>query len=171
MNNIFLTGEVGVGKSTVIRKALKLLAPIVCGGFYTVSTKCANQGDMLDVYIEKAWENTPHDLAHLVGTRTGTGRFASYPQAFDNAGVKILSSTPIDAAFIIMDELGVMESDAELFKNTVLNMLDGPLPILGVIKNKQSDFLNKIRSHQRSVIIEVTAENRDALPPQIKNYF
>ena len=170
MNNIFLTGEVGVGKSTLLRKVLKLLAPTVCGGFYTVSIKSANQGDMIDVYIKKAWENTPKDEAHLIGTRTGTGRFASYPQAFDNAGFEILLTTPEDAELIIMDELGTMESDAETFKNAVLNMLDGSLPVLGVIKNKQSEFLDKIRSHPSSIIVEVTAENRDALPPQIKNY-
>lgn len=32
-----------------------------------------------------------------------------------------------------MDELGVMESDAELFKKAVMAALNGPLPVLGVI--------------------------------------
>lgn len=170
MNNIFLTGEVGVGKSTVLRKVLKLLAPTVCGGFLSVSEP-APEGAMLYVYIEKAWEKTPHDEAHLVGLRTGDGHFTSYPEVFNNVGAEILSSTPPQAVLIIMDELGTMESDAETFKKAVFSALDGPLPVLGVIKNKHSEFLDKIRSHPRSVIIEATADNRDALPPHIKSFF
>ena len=169
MKNIFLTGEVGVGKSTVLRKVLDMLPPMVCGGFLTVSAKAITTGALLDVFIEKAWAKTPHNKAHLVGSRLGQGRFIPYPEVFDTVGTKILSELPPDAKIIIMDELGVMESDAAIFTNAVLHMLDGPLPILGVIKTKQSVFLNEIRQHSRSEIYEVTDKNRDALPFHIKD--
>jgi len=34
MRNIFLTGEVSIRKSTVIRKVLSMLPTAYCGGFY-----------------------------------------------------------------------------------------------------------------------------------------
>ncbi|NCB74891.1 MAG: hypothetical protein EOM51_09150 [Clostridia bacterium] len=163
MSNLFLTGEVGAGKSTVICKTLALLPPIVCGGFRTVSVPAA-QGAALEVYLEKAWEKTPRDLSHLVGTRYGFGRFAAYPTAFNTIGASILSSPPKGAALIIMDELGVMENDAELFCKAVIEALNGKLPVLGVIKPKHTDFLDAVRAHERSEIFMVSDRNREELP-------
>lgn len=167
MKNIFLTGEVGVGKSTVISKVMSLLPQVICGGFRTVSAMPIVGGNMLEVYIEKAWEQTPHDAEHMVGIRLGQGRFSSYPQTFDTVGTPILFATPNDATLILMDELGIMEDNAKLFRQAVMDVLDGTLPVLGVIKPKHTDFLDAIRAHEASEIIEVTLENRDELPTRI----
>jgi nucleoside-triphosphatase len=164
MKNIFLTGEVGVGKSTVIQKILSLLPSPDCGGFRTVSAAPLTKGAMLDVFIENAWQQTPHDDEHLVGSRWSDGHFSSFPSVFDTIGTSILASCPINAKLIIMDELGLMESDAKLFQKAVMDALDGPLPVLGVIKPKSSAFLDTIRAHKKSEIVEVTKDNRDALP-------
>lgn len=163
MKNIFLTGEVGIGKSTAIRKILSLLPSVVCGGFRTVSVPL-DECDFMEVYIEKAWEKTPHDSNHLVGTRLGQGRFTSCPQTFDSTGVQIVTSPPVDASLILMDELGTMENDSHLFRQAVMEALNGPMPILGVVKPKQTDFLDAIRAHERSEVFELTADNRDTLP-------
>lgn len=167
MKNIFLTGEVGVGKSTVISKVLSLLPQVICGGFRTVSEMPIIGGNLLEVYIEKAWEQTPHDAEHMVGTRLGHGRFTSYQQTFDTVGTPILFATPANATLILMDELGMMEDNATLFRQAVMNALDGELPVLGVIKPKHTDFLDAIRAHESSEIIEVTLDNRDELPAHI----
>ena len=164
MNNIFLTGEVGIGKSTVIQKVLSLLSVSDCGGFRTVSAAPITEDAMLDVFIERAWEQAPHDTEHLVGSRLNDGHFIPYPSAFDAAGTSILASLPKDAELIIMDELGVMESDAKDFQKAVFDVLNGSLPVLGVIKPKPSEFLDAIRSHEKSELFEVTKENREALP-------
>ncbi|PKM72986.1 MAG: hypothetical protein CVU91_08180 [Firmicutes bacterium HGW-Firmicutes-16] len=164
MKNIFLTGEVGVGKTTVIQKTLSLLLSAECGGFRTVSTTPITKGAILDVFIEKAWAQTPHDTEHLVGSRLSDGHFTSYTSAFDTIGTSILASCPINAKLIIMDELGLMESDAKKFQTAVMDTLDGSIPVLGVIKPKHSDFLDAIRAHKRSEIFVVTKDNRETLP-------
>lgn len=164
MKNIFLTGEVGIGKSTVIQKVLSLLPYADCGGFRTVSSSPLTKGALLDVFIEKACGETSHDSEHLVGSRLRDGHFSSYPLAFDEIGTLILTSCPINAKLIIMDELGLMESEAKKFQKAVIGTLDGSLPVLGVIKPKHSDFLDAIRSHEKSLVYEVTKDNREELP-------
>ncbi len=167
MRNIFLTGEVGIGKSTVIRKVLSMLPDASCGGFRTVSLAPITEGSVLDVFIERAWEQTPHDVAHRAGSRFGHGRFSPYPEVFDTVGTSILSSPPAAAMLILMDELGMMENDAFLFRRAVLEALDGPLPVLGVIKPRHSDFLDTIRAHDNCTVFEVTKDNRDCLPSSL----
>ena len=164
MKSIFLTGEVGIGKSTVIDKVLSLLPEVVCGGFRTISAAPLTEGALLDVFIESAWEQTPHDSAHLAGTRWGDNRFTAYPSVFDVVGVAFLASPPKKATLLLMDELGVMESESELFKNAVLSTLNGNLPVLGVVKPKQTDFLDSIRTHDNSLVFEVTEQNRQEIP-------
>ncbi len=164
MINVFLTGVVGVGKSTVIQKVLALLPSVACGGFRTVSSTPITEGARFDVFIESVWEKTHRDSAHLAGTRWGDGRFTPYPETFDTVGASILSSPPVDAALILMDELGFMESNAALFRQAVLKTLDGIPPVLGVIKPKHSEFLDAVRAHSRSKVFEVTGDNRDILP-------
>lgn len=163
MLNVFLTGEVGIGKTTVINKLLLQLPHIICGGFRTVSAEAITEASMLDVFIEKAWEQTPHDFEHLVGSRLEDRRFIPYPRAFDVAGRQILEQTPTNAKLILMDELGKMESDAMLFQRAVFSALNGSIPVLGVIKPKHTAFLDAIRADERSKIVEVSLENRDNL--------
>ena len=163
MKNIFLTGEIGVGKSTAINKIISFFPELIFGGFRTISSAPITDGAYLDVFIESAWEPTPHDSAHIVGTRWGNNVFTAYPAVFDNVGTSILISPPAKAKLVIMDELGVMESDAELFKSAVLKALNGTLPVLGVIKPKRTDFLDSVRFHENSLVFEVTEQNREEL--------
>ena len=163
MINVFLTGEVGIGKSTFINKILALLPNITYGGFRTVSAAPITDSAMLDVFIESAWEKMPRDIAHRVGTRWGDNRYTAYPDVFDSIGSDILVGSPKNAMLVLMDELGVMESNAVLFKSAVIEVLNGPLCVLGAIKPKQTDFLDTIRSHERSIVFEVTQHNRDTL--------
>lgn len=167
MKNFFLTGKVGSGKSTVIFKTLALLPPLVCGGFRTVSAAPVTEDAMFDVFIEEVWKQTPHDDAHHIGTRWGNGRMTPYSSAFDNAGVSILKNIPANSSLILMDELGVMEQDAKDFCKAVFETLDGDFPVLGVIKPKQTAFIEAVRSHKRSVLFEVTENNRDFLPARL----
>jgi nucleoside-triphosphatase len=164
MRNIFLTGAVGVGKSTVLKKALALLPELVCGGFRTVSASPVD--GRREVLIEPMWEGAQRDAARLVGLRLEDG-FVAYPEAFDTMGTAILAETPRDAKLLLMDELGIMEADAMRFKRAILAALDGPLPVLGVIKPKRSDFLDAVRAHPRSVVLPVTPENREKLPDHV----
>lgn len=163
--HIFLTGAVGCGKSTVIRRSLALLGQPCLGGFRTITTASEIPGALGEVYIIRADDaGQVRTRGNLVGIRWGNGRGTAFPCGFEQGGCAALAAPPPDAALLLMDELGVMESAAARFCAAVRARLDGSLPILGVVKPKQTPLLDAVRAHPRVRLLAVEETNRDALP-------
>jgi len=151
--HLFLTGEIQVGKSTLLRR---YLAEKRCriGGFRTV------------------WGDSEHRTLHLLPYDSGicleenciaeraSGKLTPHPEVFDRIGPALLN-LPCD--ILVMDELGFLENDAYSFQSSVLAALDRSTPIVGVIKPKHTHFLDAVRSHRCVRIVEVTIENRETL--------
>lgn len=159
--NIFLTGDIQVGKSTIINKAVEKLH-VNTGGFRTVAGNYSKDGGS-DIFIlgyNEPLENCCIDnrVAHRYGKCYPKG-FVPYPEVFDMIGCKLLQSE--NHRLIIMDELGFMESQAFEFQNTVLKCLDNSIPVLGVIKPMETPFLNSIRSHKKTTVLSVDILNRE----------
>jgi nucleoside-triphosphatase len=169
--NVFLTGKIQTGKTVAIRRFLAAHPGWHLGGFRTISVHGKTPGAWADTYIQPAGQNAPLDREHLVGIRWGQGRFDAFPEAFDKAGVQCLRC-PEGTDLVLMDEIGRMENNAVLFRNRILELLDGPVPVLGVVKAlpEHTPLLDAVRNHPRTRLIEVTEENRDAVPALIASY-
>jgi len=156
--HIFLSGEPGVGKSTIIKKTLSDLH-IQPGGFITISDNYTREG-ISDVYIQAADTNEAIlSPENRIGRRYGNGLWASFPEIFDTIGIDLLNK--VDHSLILMDELGFMENNAISFQNKVLEKLDQKVPVLGVLKPKRLPFLEKVRNHPQVTILEISTENRN----------
>lgn len=188
MKHIFLTGERGVGKSTIISRITSGL-DFVPGGFNTVVGRVSEDGSSDHIFIipygtrfDEESDIPPvaiRDRSGLVnGNKDGNGNkisntvhrstdserphFKAYPDVFDTIGTDILRNS-VAAKLIIMDELGFMEKDAMVFRTEVLKTLGREVPILGVIKPRSTPFLDCIRANKNVITIEVTEENREAV--------
>lgn len=158
--HIFLTGAKGVGKSTALQQFCKgQRCPL--GGFRTVRTQ---KGDTVTVFMVPAGTSLLSAGNRVVLTRDSAG-FHPRPEVFDTLGCDLLSQP--GAELIVMDELGPAESDAALFRRAVLRCLDGPIPIVGVIQQAQSAFLEEVRGHPHVRLLEVTEENRGIIPDEM----
>ena len=150
--HIFITGGRGVGKSTLIKNALRSLN-VTPSGFVTEW-----EGDTL--YIRPADRSSS---GKPVAVRLeGKGREV-YREAFDVYGTALIRASA-GAELILMDELGFMESSAEEFRRAVMEVLDGHTPILGALREHDSDFLSSIAEHPNVELITLTVENRDEMP-------
>ena len=157
--HIFLTGERQIGKSTAVSKALQMLN-VTPGGFRTAGANVKEDGSS-DVMLYPA-EMRPEDgqkAAHRMPDKR-----EAYPEIFDTCGASLLKRP---AKLILMDELGFLESDAKTFQQTVFETLDGPTPVLGVIRNKKTAFLDAVRARDDIILLTVTKENRDFIPEKI----
>jgi len=164
--NVFLTGPVQVGKSTAIRRYLSTRPELRLGGFVTVSRPL--EEGTLGVYIQPPVfaesDCTPERLVGLRGGRRG-----GIPETFERAGVAILSASgPHD--LLLMDELGRMELCSPSFCQKVLSLLDGDTPVLGVVKPESNPLLDAVRTHAKTILLEVNEENRDSIPALIAEH-
>ena len=137
------------------------------GGFRTVSAKPEADGSR-PVYLHPA---AAQDLLCGAQNRVGIRRpelgIASFPDAFETAGMDALKGAE-DCDLVLMDEIGRMERHADTYSARIRTLLDGCVPILGVVQKKaDTPLAAAIRSHPNVRLIEVSEENRDVLLPEI----
>ena len=160
--HIFLTGEIQVGKSTIIKKYLDAHPELRVGGFRTV-WKSRWSEEKSSFHIVPAKEDVPLTEENCVGIRGGRwpNRIReNYPDVYDIVGVRLLETSK-DCDLILMDEIGPGENDAVEFHRAVLELLDGDIPILGVVQQKPGVLPDLVRAHPNVRVIAVTTENRD----------
>ncbi|POZ88087.1 MULTISPECIES: nucleoside-triphosphatase [Petrotoga] len=168
-NNIFLTGSIGVGKSTIIRKVINQLSLHVCGfsvdregkknswnAFYLVEVSSFNNGDR----SKKSKYN------RFAFRKDESKNWEINIQVFDKIGVQLLTNID-DADLVIMDELGRFELTAFKFQKKVEEVLNSDKPVLGVIKDESNTFLDRIRNRKDVRIFRVTLENREEVYKEV----
>ena len=122
--HVFLTGPVQIGKSTLIAAALDAIEPEQLGGFRTVSAKPEADGSR-PVYLHPAAAQDLFCNAHnRVGIRRPALGIASFPDAFETAGLAALADAE-DCDLILMDEIGRMERHADAYSARIRTLLDG----------------------------------------------
>ncbi len=156
VRHVFLTGPKKIGKSTLIRTVLKHFSGNI-GGFCTIKT---------DRYLKD--KNTVHlfpigqpmipsekNLLFLCGSSD-----IDSDLRFDRLGSQALQTSK-DCSLILMDELGPHEAGAKHFHQTVLDTLNGPVPVLGVLQKPTDPFWSDITNRSDVRVIEISEDNRD----------
>ncbi|HPZ90992.1 MAG TPA: nucleoside-triphosphatase [Bacillota bacterium] len=151
MDKILLSGRPRSGKSAFIQACLRE-TPLPLGGFAV--QRLTRNGEtwafrLLDLHEEPYithLETSRHfpDIAIFMAS---PGKWQGIPAVFDDKGSRALARCLEGNSLVIMDELGIYERDALEFQAHVFRVLDSPLPVLGVLKDKSSPFLDKVRRH------------------------
>lgn len=159
MKNIFLTGPIQVGKSTIIKSTLSGFQGTI-RGFYTAPFFPAN-GQLRFVMRAVHPEDDCEQEAWIC--QPGENKqYIAVTETFETIGVKLLQKALTeDTDLIIMDELGFFESTASRFQAMVKKCLASPIPVLGVLKQKSTSFLDEIRYRDDIILFSVSEQNRD----------
>ena len=167
MKHIVISGDRGVGKSTLIKHLTeKLNGPV--SGFITKKIK--NEDGIGNIYIFPAQIPEKDRVCteeNCVGSCIDGKMLSRNTQVFEKKGVEILDKIPKDARLIVMDELGFLEKDAVTFQKKVLECLDADTAVLAAIKTKDNEFLTAIREHKNVCVYEINEQNRDELAEKL----
>lgn len=88
---------------------------------------------------------------------------------FNRYADKLLQPVP-EGTILCFDEIGFMESKEKAFCDAVLERLDGDIPILAAVKDKEIPFLNQVRNHPNCKCFFITEENRDKLVDEVLEF-
>lgn len=154
--HLFLTGEKGVGKSTLLQRALVGCQGRV-GGFRTLRTDAFLQGGW-SVHLFGSEEDPVPSADNLLFICGGPQDDTS--ARFDRLGCRALQRSA-GCSLLVLDELGPHEARATAFRRAVLALLDGDTPVLGVLQAPAAAFWPEVLRHPEVELLEVTRQERD----------
>lgn len=169
--NIFLTGDIRSGKTTIIKKTITELG-LDPGGFMVGRKEkeghwteffLVDARDFISAQKQGKKKINPKGEAVFARRDNPGSSVKIYPGAFDGIGVELIDRGLRERQIIIMDELGRFELEAVKFQNKVEEVLAAAKPVLGVIKKEKNPFLDRIRRREDVLMFEVDADNRDIL--------
>ena len=148
--HLFLTGSKGIGKTTVLREILE--QGIEYGG---IVTRVIREDGRMPNYILLQDINND-SLSTIVGSRNEEGSgIIPCLAGFEGYGVAILQSylsKPL--RWIILDEIGYLESDASYFKEAVRSCLREK-QVIAVLRKDANPFLEEIISCPDALLIDL----------------
>ena len=134
--HLFLTGEKQVGKSTLLRRLIETRA-LPCAGFETQPFSL--NGERRGFTLHGRVDMPPYENDCICCARIGEKRSVPVLSVFDENGVRILQkSLSSPAPYILMDELGRLERQAEAFIHEIYACLDSDKRVIGVLQKCSS---------------------------------
>jgi nucleoside-triphosphatase len=162
----FLSGEVGIGKSTALSRFLADNN----ASFDGFATFFDRRNSDRTLYFARASSDLPRDeWEREIAVLFTDSRINIHTETFDSFGVDTLNLC--EKSLIVMDELGTFEQSSYAFTEKVLQMLDGEAPIVGVVKLRDAPFLDAVRRHPRVEVLHVTRDNRDEIPAILREKY
>jgi nucleoside-triphosphatase len=164
--NLFVTGQPGVGKTTLIERVLGAL-DVRAGGFYTREIRrCGSRVGFAIVGLD----GTEGVLAQVgLESPFRVGRYGVNRRDLERVGVPAIERAIRDAELVVMDEIGRMELCSEAFQSAVIRALDSPAPVLGTLQARSNEFLDAVRAREDVAVINVTTANRECLVPVLRD--
>jgi nucleoside-triphosphatase len=161
---LFLTGNPGVGKTTLIRAIVERLEEVTCAGFYTEEKRQRGQRIGFRVITLDGQEGS---LASLGRETPTVGKYSIHVEEFEKLVLPELDTATAAADLYVIDEIGKMELLSRPFRNRIIELLAQPTNLLATIAKRGRGFIEQIKGRTDVEIIEVTRNNRDELSNEL----
>jgi len=162
---IFVTGQPGVGKTSVLLRSVNGLKNrgYEIGGM--ISRDVREGGVRVGFEIMDFSTGQRGWLAHInQPTGPKISKYRVNLTDLDAIGVSSILDAVRNADVIIVDEIGPMELFSSAFRDAVVEAVESNKPVLGTIHfGLRNPLVNSIRKREDAEIFEVTYENRETL--------
>lgn len=166
MRNLFISGNPGVGKTTLIKKLVDILPPNHFNGFYTEEIRSGFKRTGFSISTFDGYQKT---MAHVDFTSDyRVGKYFVKIENIDEIVVRIQNEKSEPKLYLI-DEIGKMESFSLKFRNWVEELVRGKIPIIATIAKGGNQWIESIKKFSGFQIMELTPKNRDSVAKELQN--
>jgi nucleoside-triphosphatase len=164
IKNILITGQPGIGKTTLISKLADELKDLHPSGFYTK--------EIGEAGIRKGFQLISLDgnkgiLSHVdIKSPYRVSKYGVDVEGFETF-LDLISFFDPPTSIIIIDEIGKMECFSNRFRSLMRDILDSDKPLFATIALKGSGLITDIKKRNDVKLFQVTIENRDYLVSKI----
>jgi nucleoside-triphosphatase len=160
---LLLTGQPGIGKTTIIRKVIAQMGD-KAGGFYTeeIFGPGGRKGFQLITLDGKEIVFAHKDLRDPQAPRVG--RYGVDVKALERVGVVALQRAMQEKKLVVVDEIGMMELYSQAFCDAVMSAILGSTPVLGTIMSRPHPESDVFKTLASVTLWEVNRTTRDDLP-------
>jgi len=163
---LLLTGNPGIGKTTIIRKVVAQIGDDA-GGFYTeeIVGPGGRKGFRLITLDGKEATIAHVELRDAKAPRVG--RYGVDVKALERVGVAALRRAMQEKKLVVVDEIGTMELYSRTFCDTVMLAILGPKPVLGTIMRYPHPESDVFKTLAQVTVWEVNRTTRDDITGKV----
>lgn len=162
---MLLTGSPGVGKTTVLLKAVEALKAKGYNVGGMISREARVDGTRVGFEILDLTSSKHGWLAH-VNQKSGpqVGKYRVNLEDLDEIGAEAIKKAVENFDVVAVDEIGPMELFSGRFRMAVEKAVESRKLVVGVIHWKaKHKLIDEVKKREDTEIIVVTQENRDSL--------
>lgn len=163
---LLLTGQPGVGKTTVIRAVVDQVQ-ISAGGFYTEEIREGGRRTGFRLVTFDALSPQMGVLASVnISSGYRVGKYGVHLEDLERVGVAAIrrAVTQPQTGLVVVDEIGKMELFSSAFREAVLAALASPKPVLATVMARPHPWVDAIKAGPDVSLVEVTRTNRQIMP-------
>jgi nucleoside-triphosphatase len=162
---IGITGLPGAGKTQTLLRIIQLLEEegVTVGGMVTepIVEKQRRTGFRITNWLTKEHAVFAHEG---LKSRVKSGRYGVNLAALEDLGTRALAQARESADVIVIDEVGKMEVESDVFTQAVTETLDAKKSIVMTLhKKSRNPLLQDIRRRDELRLLEVTPVNKNLL--------
>jgi nucleoside-triphosphatase len=160
---LLITGQPGVGKTTLIRRVAERIEPGGLRGFYTEEIREAGERRGFRLV---SFEGTTRVIAHVdFPKHRRVGKYGVDVEALDDAAALLLPDP--SARVYIIDEIGKMECLSAHLVAAMRALIAGSAPVVATVGARGGGFIAEVKMRPDCDLREVTRDNRDGLPARV----
>jgi len=160
IENILITGQPGVGKTTLMKKLAEDLRDLRPVGFYTAEIREEGMRKGFELISLSGQEGI---LAHIdIRSPYRVSRYRVDIRSFEDF---LDSITFLDPAtnLIIIDEIGKMECFSDKFRKLIKKILDSDKLLVATISQKGAGLIEEIKKRPDVRLFEMIQSNRGSI--------
>ena len=150
---LFITGDPGCGKTTVVRTVVERLRERVpLTGFLTGAVRA---GERREGFAGTTLDGRTFVLAdRSIGGDLRVGPYGVSLEGLESFGLASLVPAP-DTRLVVVDEVGKMELLSSKFRDRIAELLDSDVAVLGTVALHGVGFVRRLRNDPRVTLVRM----------------